>query len=96
MTLAVITLATPELGNRSYLVHDDTAAIVIDPPRDIDRIQTLLDTYGLRCAAVAETHIHNDYLTGEQNWAASAAVPIWSTPPTRCASTATASATVSS
>lgn len=55
---------TSELGDRSYVVHDGSAAIVIDPQRDIDRIEAILDEGGLTCAAVLETHIHNDYVTG--------------------------------
>ena len=33
---AIITVETPTLGDRSYLVHDGTVAFVVDPQRDID------------------------------------------------------------
>jgi glyoxylase-like metal-dependent hydrolase (beta-lactamase superfamily II)/rhodanese-related sulfurtransferase len=55
---------TPELGDRSYVAHDGTTAVVIDPQRDIDRIEGLLIAHRLRCAFVAETHVHNDYVSG--------------------------------
>ena len=55
---------TPELGDRSYVAHDGTTAVVVDPQRDIDRIEGLLTADGLRCAFVAETHVHNDYVSG--------------------------------
>jgi hydroxyacylglutathione hydrolase len=55
---------TSELGDRSYVVHDGSTAIVIDPQRDVDRIEKILTNKGLTCAAVLETHIHNDYVTG--------------------------------
>jgi len=55
---------TSELGDRSYVVHDGTTAIVIDPQRDIDRVEAILAEKKLACAAVLETHIHNDYVTG--------------------------------
>jgi len=60
----VIQIETPALGDRSYLVHDGTVALVIDPQRDIDRIIALAADHALRITHIAETHIHNDYLTG--------------------------------
>ncbi len=62
--LKVEVIDTSELGDRSYVVHDGHLAVVIDPQRDIDRVQSVLAAQGLDVAAVAETHIHNDYLTG--------------------------------
>jgi hydroxyacylglutathione hydrolase len=62
--LHVITIETPSLGDRSYVVHDGTDALVIDPQRDIDRVLRELDAHGLRLSHVLETHIHNDYVTG--------------------------------
>jgi hydroxyacylglutathione hydrolase len=62
--LHVITIETPSLGDRSYVVHDGTDALVIDPQRDIDRVLRELDERGLRLSHVFETHIHNDYVTG--------------------------------
>jgi glyoxylase-like metal-dependent hydrolase (beta-lactamase superfamily II)/rhodanese-related sulfurtransferase len=38
--------------------------VVIDPPRDIDRIIAAAARRGVRIAFVAETHLHNDYVTG--------------------------------
>jgi hydroxyacylglutathione hydrolase len=60
----VLTLDTPSLGDRSYLVHDGEVAFVVDPQRDIDRVLVLLEERGLRLTNVFETHLHNDYLTG--------------------------------
>lgn len=60
----VHTIATPSLGDRSYLAHDGQVAVVIDPQRDIDRVLALADRLGVRITHVAETHIHNDYVTG--------------------------------
>lgn len=57
-------IATEELGDRSYVVHDGRRAVVIDPQRDIDRVQRLLREDGLSVALVCETHRHNDYVTG--------------------------------
>ena len=57
-------IATEDLGDRSYLVHDGESAVVVDPQRDIDRVEKALADQGVRCAMVLETHIHNDYVTG--------------------------------
>ncbi len=62
--MQVEVIDTSELGDRSYVVHDGSTAVVIDPQRDIDRVQSVLADLGLSVAAVAETHVHNDYVTG--------------------------------
>ncbi len=62
--MQILTIETASLGDRSYLVHDGTTAAVIDPQRDIDRVFGLLEEHGLELAAVLETHVHNDYVTG--------------------------------
>ena len=63
-TPVIVPIDTPTLGDRSYLAHDGSVAIVVDPQRDIDRVLALADEAGVRIAHVFETHIHNDYLTG--------------------------------
>jgi glyoxylase-like metal-dependent hydrolase (beta-lactamase superfamily II)/rhodanese-related sulfurtransferase len=60
----VLPVETPTLGDRSYLVHDGEVALVIDPQRDIDRITALAGAEGVRITHVAETHMHNDYVSG--------------------------------
>ncbi len=63
-TLHILTIETPTLGDRSYVVHDGEVALVIDPQRDIDRVLDLVEAAGVRVTDIFETHIHNDYLTG--------------------------------
>src|SRR4051812_5792790 len=58
------TIETPCLGNRSYVVVDGSSAVVIDPPRDIDRIEAVLDAVGAAADLVLETHRHADYVSG--------------------------------
>ncbi|MFJ4029807.1 rhodanese-like domain-containing protein [Paenarthrobacter sp. NPDC089989] len=60
----VVVIETPQLGDRSYLVHDGSLALVIDPQRDIDRVEAAALSAGVRITHVAETHLHNDYVTG--------------------------------
>jgi hydroxyacylglutathione hydrolase len=62
--LDVVTIETPSLGDRSYLVTDGTVAVVVDPQRDTDRVLAVVRERGLRLTHVLETHIHNDYVTG--------------------------------
>lgn len=62
--IRVIPIDTPTLGDRSYLAHDGDLALVVDPQRDLDRVLDLARAEGVRIAVVAETHIHNDYVTG--------------------------------
>jgi len=60
----VVPIETPGLGDRSYLVHDGQVGAVIDPQRDFDRVLDIAAAAGVRITHVAETHIHNDYVTG--------------------------------
>ncbi|WP_426504482.1 MBL fold metallo-hydrolase [Dactylosporangium sp. McL0621] len=62
--LSVEVVQTSSLGDRSYLAHDGRVAIVVDPQRDIDRILALAGRLGVSITHVAETHLHNDYVSG--------------------------------
>lgn len=62
--MEVIVIETPQLGDRSYLVHDGSVALAIDPQRDTDRIEAAARDAGVAITHVAETHMHNDYITG--------------------------------
>ena len=64
MTITILPVETPSLGDRSYLVHDGEVAFVVDPQRDIDRMLDLAKSCGVLITHVFETHIHNDYVTG--------------------------------
>ncbi|TDT42343.1 glyoxylase-like metal-dependent hydrolase (beta-lactamase superfamily II) [Streptomyces sp. BK208] len=57
-------LETESLGNRGYLAGGSRSAVVVDPPRDVDRVIAAAARRGVRITAVAETHVHNDYVTG--------------------------------
>jgi hydroxyacylglutathione hydrolase len=60
----IVTVETPGLGDRSYVVHDGHTAMVIDPQRDIDRVLDIVESQQLTVTHVLETHLHNDYVTG--------------------------------
>ena len=62
--MRVQTVKTPELGDRSYLVHDGRTGVVIDPQRDLDRMEDEINRAGVTVAWVIETHLHNDYVSG--------------------------------
>lgn len=60
----IVTIQTPSLGDRSYLVTDGATGFVVDPQRDIDRALALAADHAIAVTHVFETHIHNDYVTG--------------------------------
>ncbi|MEU5825031.1 rhodanese-like domain-containing protein [Streptomyces sp. NPDC047803] len=60
----VDTLETEGLGNRSYLAGGRATAVVVDPPRDVERVLAAAAARGVRIGYVVETHVHNDYVTG--------------------------------
>lgn len=57
-------ISTPSLGDHSYVVILGDKAAVIDPQRDIDRFAEYWGDLDAEPAVVAETHIHNDYVSG--------------------------------
>ncbi|MGH7539581.1 MAG: MBL fold metallo-hydrolase, partial [Gemmatimonadota bacterium] len=60
-----------KLAQNAYLIgcQQTGDALVIDPQRDIDRYVALAKTEELRIVAVAETHIHADFLSGAREFA---------------------------
>lgn len=52
------------VNNRSYLVLAGDAAVVVDPQRDVETYLTAAEQAGARIAAILETHVHNDYVSG--------------------------------
>lgn len=62
--MQIVTIETPSLGDRSYLVHDGANALVIDPQRDVDRVLSAAEDAGITITHIAETHLHNDYVSG--------------------------------
>jgi glyoxylase-like metal-dependent hydrolase (beta-lactamase superfamily II)/rhodanese-related sulfurtransferase len=64
MTIDIINIDTPTLGDRGYIAHDGKTALVVDPQRDIDRVEQVLSDNSLELGAVVETHMHNDYVSG--------------------------------
>src|SRR6476469_2118605 len=62
--MKVVTLEVPELGNRCHLVHDGTSALVVDPPRHLAPVERAAEAEGVEIVAVADTHVHNDYVSG--------------------------------
>lgn len=59
------------LAQNAYLIGCQRTgeAVVIDPERDVDRYLALAEENGLRLTAVADTHIHADYLSGARELA---------------------------
>src|SRR4051812_43644267 len=68
--MQLVTVETPWLGNRSYVVIDGGSAdgrphaLAVDPPRDIDRVNAVLEQFGAALDLVVETHRHADYVSG--------------------------------
>ncbi|CAN5813248.1 MBL fold metallo-hydrolase [soil metagenome] len=61
----------PKLAQYAYRVgcQKSGEALIIDPERDIDRYVEAAESEGLRITAVAETHIHADFLSGAREFA---------------------------
>lgn len=61
----------PQLAQYAYLIGCQRSgeAIIFDPERDIDQYHALARENNLRITAVAETHIHADFVSGAQEFA---------------------------
>lgn len=62
--MKVVTIDVPALGNRCHLVHDGRVAVVVDPPRGSRDVEAAAEREQVEIVAVADTHVHNDYLSG--------------------------------
>ncbi|PHQ33920.1 MBL fold metallo-hydrolase [Rhodopirellula bahusiensis] len=60
-----------KLAHASYLVGCQRAnvAVIVDPGRDIDQYIEMAQREGMKITAVAETHIHADYVSGARELA---------------------------
>jgi glyoxylase-like metal-dependent hydrolase (beta-lactamase superfamily II) len=62
-------------GALSYILVSDGDAVVVDPARHVERYDGLLTELGATPAAVVDTHIHADYVSGARAAAARWQVP---------------------
>lgn len=64
-------ISDPHLTRHAYLIGcpETRQALVIDPPRDIGPICQIAAENGFRIRAVAETHIHSDFVSGARELA---------------------------
>ncbi|HWC72982.1 MAG TPA: MBL fold metallo-hydrolase [Gemmatimonadales bacterium] len=62
-------------GALSYVLVSDGDAVVVDPGRHLDRYNRLIKELGAAPAAVVDTHIHADYVSGARAAAAQWHVP---------------------
>jgi hydroxyacylglutathione hydrolase len=67
------------LGHASYLVGDEKTgqALVFDPRRDVDLYVCAAREQGLRIAYAADSHAHNDYLSGLSELRARTGANLW-------------------
>lgn len=69
----------PYLAQYAYLIGCQRTgeAVVIDPERDVEQYHALARANGLRITAVAETHIHADFVSGAQELAADPGLTVY-------------------
>jgi glyoxylase-like metal-dependent hydrolase (beta-lactamase superfamily II) len=62
-------------GALSYILVSDGDALIVDPGRHLERYDAVLGELGATPAAVVDTHMHADYLSGARRAAARWQVP---------------------
>ncbi len=69
----------PFLAQYAYLIGCQRTgeALVIDPERDIARYKHLAEENGLHLSAIAETHIHADFVSGSREFAEDPSVHLY-------------------
>lgn len=65
-----------DLGCASYLVGDESEAVVIDPPYAIEPCLEAAGEHGVRIVRVLETHTHADHVSGHGRLALEHEIPI--------------------
>jgi glyoxylase-like metal-dependent hydrolase (beta-lactamase superfamily II) len=71
----VIQLDRVGKGALSYVLVSDGDAVLVDPGRHLERYDALFNEIGATPAAVVDTHVHADYLSGARAAAARWKVP---------------------
>ncbi len=61
----------------SYVLISDREAILIDPPRDVHPHLQCIEEAGAKVVAVADTHVHADFLSGAQRIGRELMVPYY-------------------
>ena len=67
--MKIHTIRTEGLGDSTHVVTVDGTAVIVDPQRDIDRFEQVLNDLECELRFVLETHLHNDYLSGGRHLA---------------------------
>jgi hydroxyacylglutathione hydrolase len=69
----------PHLAQYAYVIgcQKTGEAIVIDPLRDVGQYRAIAEAEGLRLSAVAETHIHADFVSGARELAANGETEVY-------------------
>jgi len=76
--MEVIPFVHEGLGNSSYLVDiGNGRAAAIDPNRHVDAYLRVLSDRGLALAAIFETHLHADFISGARELAAETGAPFF-------------------
>jgi hydroxyacylglutathione hydrolase len=70
---------TPGLAQVAYVVTDEAAGVaaIIDPRRDVEVYLDWANNHGVRIAAILETHVHADFVSGAPELAAATGAPIY-------------------
>ena len=68
--MRITTIRTTGLGDATYLLAHDSAGLIVDPQRDIERFEQAVADAGVELTHVLETHLHNDYISGGRELAA--------------------------
>lgn len=69
MSLRIETVRTEGLGDNTFVLAYQGLALIVDPQRDIDRFQSILDELRVEARYILETHLHNDYVSGGKDLA---------------------------
>jgi hydroxyacylglutathione hydrolase len=68
--MEVRSIRTPGLGDATYVLAHEGLGILVDPQRDVQRFLPVVDELGVELRWVLETHLHNDYVSGGREAAA--------------------------
>ena len=58
------TVRTEGLGDSIHVLTHEGVSMIVDPQRDIERFESILDETGAELRFVLETHLHNNYVSG--------------------------------
>ena len=82
--MRIAQIYTPGIAQCSYVVGSDKKCVVVDPVRHIEPYLAQAKSFGMEIAAIVETHLHADFVSGHMELAQKTGAPVYAPKVANC------------